>query len=126
MSRGTLAARGKCSARRLGRADFNGELRTHKPVLLYWCIMAVVPGAWRQRVCRPAAERARAIGSCLCVYLMGRRLFSPQAGVWAGIALATSLMFVVAGTGGDARFAAHLLQHAGDHDLRLRHVSTAV
>lgn len=76
---------------------FNAELRTAKPVLLYWCMMASYAllgvSEWSARL--PSALCA--IGSVVCTYLMGRRLFNPRAGVWAGIALATSLMFVVAG-----------------------------
>ena len=42
-----------CAWEMLARGDwvvpvFNGELRTHKPVLLYWCIMASYLGAGRE------------------------------------------------------------------------------
>lgn len=76
---------------------FNAELRTHKPVLLYWCMMAAytVLGVGELAARLPSAMAA--IGTCVCTYLMGRRLFGPRAGVWAGVALATSLMFAVAG-----------------------------
>jgi 4-amino-4-deoxy-L-arabinose transferase-like glycosyltransferase len=76
---------------------FNGELRTHKPVLLYWCIMASYLGLGVSEFAARLPSALCAIGTCICVYRMGRRLFGPQAAVWAGIALATSLMFVVAG-----------------------------
>src|SRR5262245_55056411 len=77
--------------------QFNGELRTHKPVLLYWCIMAAYLGLGVNEFAARLPSALCAIGSALCVYRIGRRLFGPQAGVWAGVALATSLMFVVAG-----------------------------
>jgi 4-amino-4-deoxy-L-arabinose transferase-like glycosyltransferase len=76
---------------------FNGELRSHKPVLLYWCIMAAYSALGVSEFAARLPSALCAIGSVVCVYRMGRRLFGPQAGVWAGIALATSLMFVMAG-----------------------------
>jgi 4-amino-4-deoxy-L-arabinose transferase-like glycosyltransferase len=91
-----------CAREMLTRGDwvvpvFNGQLRTHKPVLLYWCIMSAysVLGVGELAARLPSALAA--VGSALCTWRMGRRLFGPSAGVWAGISLATSLMFVVAG-----------------------------
>jgi 4-amino-4-deoxy-L-arabinose transferase-like glycosyltransferase len=86
----------------LGRRDwvvpwFNGVLRAHKPVLLYWCIMASYLGLGVNEFAARLPSALCAIGSAICAYRMGRRLFGPQAGVWSGISLATSLMFVVAG-----------------------------
>src|SRR5262245_31493483 len=76
---------------------FNGELRAHKPVLLYWCIMTSYLGLGVSEFSARLPSALCAIGTVICVYRMGRRLFGPQAGAWAAIALATSLMFVVAG-----------------------------
>lgn len=76
---------------------FNGELRAHKPVLLYWGIMTSYLALGVNEFSARLPSALCAIGSVICVYRMGRRLFGPQAGVWAGISLATSLMFVVAG-----------------------------
>jgi len=91
-----------CALEMLRRGDwvvpvFNAELRTHKPVLLYWCIMTLYGVLGVSELAARLPSALGAIGTCLCVYVMGRRLFGPRAGVWAGIALATSLMFVVAG-----------------------------
>src|SRR4051794_35651243 len=91
-----------CARGVLGRGGwvvpfFNGQLRTHKPVLLYWCIMASYAGLGISEFAARLPSALCAIGSVLCVYRIGRRLFGPRAGIWAGIALATSLMFVVAG-----------------------------
>lgn len=91
-----------CAREMLARHDwvvptFDGELRTHKPVLLYWCIMTSYLGLGVNEFAARLPSALCAIGSAICTYLMGRRLFGPQAGVWAAIALATSLMFVVAG-----------------------------
>jgi 4-amino-4-deoxy-L-arabinose transferase-like glycosyltransferase len=76
---------------------FNGELRTHKPVLLYWCIMASYSALGVSELAARLPSALCAIGSVICTYRMGRRLFGPGAGLWAAISLATSLMFVVAG-----------------------------
>ena len=76
---------------------FNGELRAHKPVLLYWCIMAAYSCCGVNEFAARLPSALCAVGSVLCVYRIGRRLFGLNAGVWSGIALATSLMFVVAG-----------------------------
>lgn len=91
-----------CAREMLARRDwvvptFNAELRTHKPVLLYWGIMASYLVLGENELAARLPSALAAIGSCLCVYLIGRRLFGPRAGVWAAIALSTSLMFVVAG-----------------------------
>jgi 4-amino-4-deoxy-L-arabinose transferase-like glycosyltransferase len=75
---------------------FNAELRTHKPVLLYWLILlsysVLGVSEWSARL--PSAVLA--VGTVLCTYAMGRRLFSARAGYWAGVMLATSLLFVMA------------------------------
>ena len=91
-----------CAREMLERWDwvvptFNARLRTHKPVLLYWGIMAAycVLGVSEFAARLPCALCA--VGSVLCTWFIGRRLFSPRAGVWGAIALATSLMFGVAG-----------------------------
>lgn len=91
-----------CALEMLQRRDwvvpiFNAELRTHKPVLLYWAIMASYLSLGVNELAARLPSALAAIGTTFCVYLMGRRLFGPRAGVWAGIILATSLMFVVAG-----------------------------
>src|SRR5688572_28822694 len=69
-----------CALEMLRRGDwvvpvFNAELRTHKPVLLYWCIIAAyeVIGVGELAARLPSALAA--IGSCVCVYCLGRRLF---------------------------------------------------
>jgi 4-amino-4-deoxy-L-arabinose transferase-like glycosyltransferase len=92
----------QCAREMLGRWDwvvptFNDELRTHKPVLLYWGIMSSYLAIGVNEFAARLPSALCAIGTVICVYRMGRRLFGPQAGVWAGVALATSLMFVVAG-----------------------------
>lgn len=92
----------RCAWEMLSRNDwvvptFNGELRPHKPVLLYWGMMASYAFFGVSEFSARLPSALCGVASCICVYFIGRRLFGPRAGLWAGIALATSLMFVVAG-----------------------------
>jgi 4-amino-4-deoxy-L-arabinose transferase-like glycosyltransferase len=115
-----------CTAEMLARADwvvpmFNAELRTHKPILLYWLQMVTyqVAGAneWGARL--PSALLM--IGTIFCSMFLSSRLLTHRFGLgrsseagqssdqpvawyqwnspamWSGIVLATSLMVVVAG-----------------------------
>lgn len=91
-----------CAREMLARGDwvvptFNGELRTHKPVLLYWGMMSAyrVLGVSEFAARLPSALAAMA--TVVCTFLIGRRLFGSNAGTWSAIALATSLLFVMSG-----------------------------
>lgn len=91
-----------CAREMLERTDwivptFNGELRAHKPVLLYWCIMAAYSLGGVNEFTARLPSALCAIGSALATYGIGRRLFHPTVGLWSGIILSTSLMFGVAG-----------------------------
>ncbi len=74
---------------------FNAELRTHKPVLVYWCMIVAyhIGGANEFTARLPSALGA--IGTVLLTYAMGRRLFSPRVGLWSAIALACSVSFAM-------------------------------
>jgi 4-amino-4-deoxy-L-arabinose transferase-like glycosyltransferase len=76
---------------------FNAKLRTHKPVLLYWGIMSAYSVLGVSEFSARLPSALAAVGTTLCTWFIGRRLFGPRAGVWAAIALASSLMFGVAG-----------------------------
>lgn len=91
-----------CAREMLERFDwivptFNGELRAHKPVLLYWCIMTAYSLGGVNEFTARLPSALCAIGSALATYGIGRRLFNPTVGLWSGIILSTSLMFGVAG-----------------------------
>jgi 4-amino-4-deoxy-L-arabinose transferase-like glycosyltransferase len=91
-----------CAKEMLERGDwvvptFNAQLRAHKPVLLYWCIMSSYSVLGVSEFSARLPSALCAIGTVLCTWFIGRRLFGPMAGVWAAIALASSLMFGVAG-----------------------------
>ncbi|MCA8993367.1 MAG: glycosyltransferase family 39 protein [Planctomycetaceae bacterium] len=90
-----------CASEMLQRNDwvtptFNAQLRPHKPVLLYWGMMVSYSlfGATEFAARLPSALCGT--GSVLLTYFIGRRLFSREAGMWAAIALATTMMFGVA------------------------------
>jgi 4-amino-4-deoxy-L-arabinose transferase-like glycosyltransferase len=76
---------------------FNGQLRAHKPVLLYWCIMVAYQLLGVHELSARLPSALAAVLTVLCTWRMGRRLFGTTAGVWAGIILASSLLFVMAG-----------------------------
>ncbi len=76
---------------------FNSKLRTDKPVLLYWLMLGSYGlfGATEFAARLPSALLA--VGTSLLTYHLGRRLFRPEVGLWAGLVLATSLMFSIDG-----------------------------
>lgn len=76
---------------------FNGQLRAHKPVLLYWCIMLAYQGLGVHELSARLPSALAAVLTVLCTWRMGRRLFGTTAGVWAGIILSSSLLFAMAG-----------------------------
>lgn len=74
---------------------FNQELFAHKPPVMYWLMMGAyqIFGVSEFAARLPAALFGWA--NVLLLWRLGRRLYSPQAGFWAGVVLATSLNFVV-------------------------------
>ncbi len=91
-----------CAVEMMQRGDlivpmFNDELRHQKPVLLYWLIISAYEVFGVSEFSARFWSALLAIGSVLATYAIGRRLFSSLASVYGGIALATSMMFVVAG-----------------------------
>ena len=91
-----------CGAEMFARGDwivptFNHELRTDKPVLLYWLMLSSYHALGVNELAARLPSALLAIGSVLMVYHLGRLLYRPQVGLWAGIILSTSLMFDVVG-----------------------------
>lgn len=91
-----------CAAEMLERNDwvvpvFNGELRTHKPVLLYWLTMTAYAVFGIGEFGARFWSAALGVATVVMTYHMGRKLFDAQAGLWGALALTTSLMFVIAG-----------------------------
>lgn len=91
-----------CAVEMMQRGDlivpmFNDELRHQKPVLLYWLTISAYQVFGVNEFAARFWSAILAIGSVLATYAIGRRLFSSMAGLYGGITLATSMMFVVAG-----------------------------
>ena len=91
----------RCAVEMMERHDwtvptFNGELRTHKPILLYWLMMSAYSLFGVNEFAARFWSAALATGTVLLTYSIGRRLFSPRAAFWAAGILSTTLMFNVA------------------------------
>ncbi len=87
-----------CAREMLARSDwvvptFNGELRTDKPVLLYWLIMGAYQVFGDNEFAARFWSAMAAVGTTFCTYHLGRKLFRPEVGLWASIAQATALWF---------------------------------
>jgi 4-amino-4-deoxy-L-arabinose transferase-like glycosyltransferase len=90
-----------CAFEMQQRADwivptFNAELRTHKPVLLYWAMRASYAGLGVTEFAARLPSALAGLGTILLTYLIGLRLFDRQAALLAAIALPTTMMFTVA------------------------------
>ena len=91
-----------CAREMLDRGDwivptFNGELRSHKPVLLYWCIMLAYQALGVSELAARLPSAICAFVTMLCTYAIGRRLFGGAAATWAAVALCSSMLFAMAG-----------------------------
>lgn len=97
----------EASREMLARGDFvvptfNGELRSHKPILIYWSQMACYAAFGESEFTARLPSVLAALLSILTVALLASRLSGhprgiSQEGFWAAGALATCLMFVLAG-----------------------------
>lgn len=75
---------------------FNNELRTHKPILLYWLIMSAYSVWGVNEFAARFWSAALAVGTTLATYCLGQRLFGSRVGLWSALILATCLMFDLA------------------------------
>ena len=92
----------RCAAEMLERADwvvpmFNHQLRTHKPILLYWMQMVCFSVFGETDFAARAASAFMASLAVFATFWLGKSLVDANAGFWSAVVLATSLMFVVAG-----------------------------
>lgn len=76
---------------------FNGRLRVEKPVLVNWLQLGGFALAGPNETGARLASALLTVGTCLLVFDLGRRLFRPDVGLWAGIVMATSLWTGIAG-----------------------------
>src|SRR6185312_4746493 len=92
----------QCAREMLLRGDwivptFNEQLRYDKPVLVYWLMISAYKTFGDNEFGARFWSAVLAIGTMLFTYHLGRLLFRPQVGLWAGLCMTSSLMFVVAG-----------------------------
>jgi len=81
---------------------FNGQLRSHKPILLYWMQMLAYEGLTQSEFTARLPSAFAAFISVLAIAwlasrLAGERNWLGSTGFWTGAALATSALFVMAG-----------------------------
>jgi 4-amino-4-deoxy-L-arabinose transferase-like glycosyltransferase len=81
---------------------FNGELRSHKPIMLYWLQMLSYSFFGQSEFTARLPSALLGVATVLAIALLASRLAAePQwigpAGFWSGATLATSLLFVLAG-----------------------------
>jgi 4-amino-4-deoxy-L-arabinose transferase-like glycosyltransferase len=92
----------QCAREMLAAGDwvvplFNGGLRYDKPVLVYWLMISAYQLFGDTEFAARFWSAVAAVATTLATYHIGRILFHPRVGFWAGWMLATSLMFGVAG-----------------------------
>ena len=74
---------------------FNQALFSHKPPFMYWMMIGTYHVFGVTEFASRFPSAIFGIASVLLVWRLGRILYSPRVGFWAGIILATSLNFVV-------------------------------
>lgn len=89
-----------CAREMLERNDwvvpmFNYELRTAKPVLLYWFMMSAYQAFGVNEFAARFWSAVFGVAIVLMTYSIGRRLFREQVGFWGALILAGGLMFGV-------------------------------
>ncbi len=74
---------------------YNGEMFPEKPPLAYWLMMVGYELFGVTELATRFWSAVFGVGTALLTYHLGRRLFSPTAGLWAGLATASTLIFTV-------------------------------
>jgi 4-amino-4-deoxy-L-arabinose transferase-like glycosyltransferase len=91
----------ECAREMLVRGDwvvptFNEDLRPDKPILLYWLMLSAYRAFGVTEFAARFSSAVCGVGTCLLTFHIGRLLFSLKVGTWAGVMLATCLMFTAA------------------------------
>ena len=90
-----------CAREMLERGDwvtpyFNGELRTHKPILTYWLMMASFATFGINEFAARFPSAVLGMITVLATFVIARRLFSREVGLWTGLVMSTAAMFCIA------------------------------
>jgi 4-amino-4-deoxy-L-arabinose transferase-like glycosyltransferase len=76
---------------------FNQELRYDKPALVYWLMIAAYHVFGVNEFAARLPSAMLAVVTTLATYHCGRLLLGARVGLWAALAISTSVLFVVAG-----------------------------
>ena len=76
---------------------FNAKLRTDKPILIYWLMQVSFRLFGVSEFAARFGSALLAVGTTLLTYHLGRKLYSPEIGLLAGVIVCTSLMFSAVG-----------------------------
>ncbi len=74
---------------------FNDELRTHKPALLYWLIMAATALFGDNEFAARLPSALLSTGTVALTYGLARRLADARTAWWSAVAIASSLLFTM-------------------------------
>lgn len=91
-----------CGAEMFERGDwivptFNAELRTDKPILIYWWMQLSFHLFGVSEFSARLGSALLATGTLFLTYFIGRKLYSPEIAFLASVILATCLMFTTVG-----------------------------
>ena len=93
---------------------FNHELRTDKPILIYWIMLCSYTVFGVNEFAARFGSSALAVSTAVLVYHLGRKLFNREVGLYGAVMLCTCLMYCGSGPGGNAGFDARV-QRDGNH-----------
>ncbi len=90
----------QCAWEMLQRGDwvvpyFNGEMFPDKPPLMFWMMMSGMEVFGRTELAVRFWSALLAVGTALVTYHIGRLLFDPKTGLWAGLIVCSSLIFTI-------------------------------
>jgi 4-amino-4-deoxy-L-arabinose transferase-like glycosyltransferase len=74
---------------------FNGEMFPEKPPLMFWCMMVGTQLFGDNEFAVRIHSVFFALATSLSTYYIGRKLFRPEVGFWAGLITMTSIIFTV-------------------------------
>jgi 4-amino-4-deoxy-L-arabinose transferase-like glycosyltransferase len=89
-----------CGQEMLNRGDwivptFNDQLRTDKPILLYWCMLAVYNAFGVSELTARLPSALAGVGTVVLTYHLGRMLVNRRSGLFAACLLACALNFAI-------------------------------
>jgi 4-amino-4-deoxy-L-arabinose transferase-like glycosyltransferase len=76
---------------------FNQELRTDKPILIYWMMLCSYSLFGINEFAARFGSSLMSLFTAVCVYHLGRLLFDRATGYWASLILCTCLMYAAVG-----------------------------